>query len=341
MGRPTARRAAPSVYRTERPFATSTPSPQASGRPAGSRQWSSPACWSLTPSTATAGDPSCSTISAVTQQTALLPSAGEAHPVRRLSAVGRLAMSESSRGARIQQVAQAGEYFVLAEVNKRGAFAVPFAGRMPKIDIIACNRDQSRRVYIQVKTKRGGKTWHSSIVGSERTSENPRSLGPSCEYTRSCLARRAAEGAVNTLEHHKRNTIDRVRPSAQSRASSWARWPLRARCALSPYRLFTDTSFPALDRHGPPRPCILHVPADRGRTRPALASHRGDIRAAGIRPLRSSMLAPSMPVAQVGSPESCPGTGTLLRVCPGTPARRCRLCQRHRRGDTTHAVDWR
>lgn len=71
-----------------------------------------------------------------------------------------------SRGVSVQQVARAGEYFVVAELNKRGAFAVPFAGNMPKIDIIACKSDESRTVYIQVKTKRGGKTWHSSIVGS-------------------------------------------------------------------------------------------------------------------------------------------------------------------------------
>ncbi len=72
-----------------------------------------------------------------------------------------------SRGVRNQQVARAGEYFVAAELNKRGAFAVTFSGNMPKIDIIACSNDESRTVYIQVKTKRGGKNWHSSIVGSQ------------------------------------------------------------------------------------------------------------------------------------------------------------------------------
>lgn len=74
---------------------------------------------------------------------------------------------QKSRGASNQQVGRAGEYFTVAELNKRGAFAVPFAGNMPKIDIIACNKDESRTVYIQVKTKRGGKTWHSSILGSQ------------------------------------------------------------------------------------------------------------------------------------------------------------------------------
>lgn len=38
---------------------------------------------------------------------------------------------------------------------------------MPKIDLIACNQNQSRTVHIQVKTKRGGRSWHSSIIGSK------------------------------------------------------------------------------------------------------------------------------------------------------------------------------
>jgi hypothetical protein len=72
-----------------------------------------------------------------------------------------------TRGARNQQVGRAGEYFVVAELNKRGAYAVTFAGNIPKIDLMACNQDQSRTIHIQVKTKRGGRSWHSSIVGSK------------------------------------------------------------------------------------------------------------------------------------------------------------------------------
>lgn len=74
---------------------------------------------------------------------------------------------QASRGARTQQVARAGEHFVAAELNKRGAFAVTFAGNMPKIDLIACNQDQSCTIHIQVKTKRSGRAWQTSIVGSE------------------------------------------------------------------------------------------------------------------------------------------------------------------------------
>ncbi|MHB9032931.1 MAG: hypothetical protein ACYC6L_07775 [Anaerolineae bacterium] len=77
-------------------------------------------------------------------------------------------MSENNtRGARNQRVGRAGEYYVVAELNKRGAFAVPFAGNMPKVDVIACTNDESRTIYLQVKTKRCGKTWQTSIVGSQ------------------------------------------------------------------------------------------------------------------------------------------------------------------------------
>src|SRR3990172_3560739 len=79
----------------------------------------------------------------------------------------------SSRGSRNQQTARAGEYFVAAELNKRGAYAVTFAGNMPKIDLLACNQSQSRNVHIQVKTKRGGRSWHSSILDGRRIKPSP------------------------------------------------------------------------------------------------------------------------------------------------------------------------
>ena len=60
-----------------------------------------------------------------------------------------------------QQVARAGEHFVAAELHRRGAFAVTFAGNMPRIDLLASNAEQTRTVMIQVKTKRSG-TWQAS-----------------------------------------------------------------------------------------------------------------------------------------------------------------------------------
>ena len=77
---------------------------------------------------------------------------------------------EMSRGARNQQVARAGEHFVVAELNKRGAHAVTFAGNMPKIDLMACNQAQDRTVRIQVKTKRGGRNWHASTKAGQPSS---------------------------------------------------------------------------------------------------------------------------------------------------------------------------
>ena len=59
-------------------------------------------------------------------------------------------------GAKIQQTARAGEHYVAAELNRRGAYAVTFAGNMPKIDILASDIGQKRTVQVQVKTRRTG-----------------------------------------------------------------------------------------------------------------------------------------------------------------------------------------
>lgn len=69
-----------------------------------------------------------------------------------------------------QQVGQAGEHYVAAELHRRGAYAVTFSGNMPKIDILASNLDQSRTVSIQVKTKTAG-TWHTSVLRGELRDE--------------------------------------------------------------------------------------------------------------------------------------------------------------------------
>jgi Holliday junction resolvase-like predicted endonuclease len=65
-------------------------------------------------------------------------------------------------GARNQQTGRAGEYFAAAELNRRGAYAVTFAGNMPRIDILASNLERTRTVNIQVKSRRSG-TWQTSV----------------------------------------------------------------------------------------------------------------------------------------------------------------------------------
>lgn len=61
-----------------------------------------------------------------------------------------------------QQVARAGEAFVVAEIHRRGGYAAAFAGNMPAIDVVASDVQQARTVYLQVKTKTG-RDWQTSI----------------------------------------------------------------------------------------------------------------------------------------------------------------------------------
>jgi hypothetical protein len=67
-------------------------------------------------------------------------------------------------GAGMQQTGQAGEHYVAAELCRRGAYAVTFSGNIPNFDIISSNREQTRAIQIQVKTKRTKGAWQASIT---------------------------------------------------------------------------------------------------------------------------------------------------------------------------------
>ena len=57
-------------------------------------------------------------------------------------------------------IGRAGEHYVAAELNRRGAYASPFSGNVPGIDIVATDAKRTRIAYIQVKTKqRLGTNW--------------------------------------------------------------------------------------------------------------------------------------------------------------------------------------
>lgn len=60
------------------------------------------------------------------------------------------------------QVGRAGEFFVAAEIHRRGGYAVTFAGNMPGIDILASDVDHMRQISLQVKTRTAG-TWHAQV----------------------------------------------------------------------------------------------------------------------------------------------------------------------------------
>ena len=56
------------------------------------------------------------------------------------------------------RIGRAGEHYVAAELNRRGAYASPFSGNVPGIDIVATDAKRTRVAYIQVKTKQRLKT---------------------------------------------------------------------------------------------------------------------------------------------------------------------------------------
>ena len=61
-------------------------------------------------------------------------------------------------------IGRAGEHYVAAEINRRGAYASPFSGNVPGIDVIATDARQERVAFIQVKTKRvEGHRWPASL----------------------------------------------------------------------------------------------------------------------------------------------------------------------------------
>ena len=60
-----------------------------------------------------------------------------------------------------QQIGRAGELFVAAELNRRGALATLYLTNTPRVDVIATSPDGRRTINIQVKTKgTRSPSWH-------------------------------------------------------------------------------------------------------------------------------------------------------------------------------------
>ncbi len=60
------------------------------------------------------------------------------------------------------QVGRAGEFFVAAEIHRRGGYAVTFAGNMPGIDILASDVDHERKITLSGEDSDG---WHLARAG--------------------------------------------------------------------------------------------------------------------------------------------------------------------------------
>jgi hypothetical protein len=77
------------------------------------------------------------------------------------------------RGSQNQQVGRAGELFVAAELNKRGAIATLYLTSTPRVDVVATDPGQHKSVSIQVKTKGPkSKVWQANIEKLCFESEN-------------------------------------------------------------------------------------------------------------------------------------------------------------------------
>jgi Holliday junction resolvase-like predicted endonuclease len=71
------------------------------------------------------------------------------------------------------QVGIAGEYFVAAELSRRGYIASLTLRNTPGIDILASNKDATKSVGIQVKTTRGANpAWMMSNKAERKTAKN-------------------------------------------------------------------------------------------------------------------------------------------------------------------------
>jgi len=71
------------------------------------------------------------------------------------------------------QVGRAGEYFVAAEITRRGGYAVTFSGNMPGIDLLASDAEHERTVTVQIKTKTSG-DWQTSIKRGVEWKKDPK-----------------------------------------------------------------------------------------------------------------------------------------------------------------------
>src|SRR5215204_5269762 len=82
------------------------------------------------------------------------------------------------------QVGRAAEHYVVAEIHRRGGWAACFGGNMPEIDVLASDFEQVRKITIQVKAKRGGTSWQTSIRKAGRGRRpRPQRTGSGCWWT--------------------------------------------------------------------------------------------------------------------------------------------------------------
>ena len=118
--------------------------------------------------------------------------------------------------ARTDKIGRAGEHYVAAELNRRGAYASPFFGNVPGIDIVATDDRQEHMAYLQIKTKRIAKQlWQVSL---RHPWDIPKGV-LECLCLDTCDAARCEEasGKVSTHPHHSDATSLLTLPEVQGK----------------------------------------------------------------------------------------------------------------------------
>ena len=96
------------------------------------------------------------------------------------------------------KIGRAGEHYVAGELNRRGAYASPFSGNVPGIDIVATDDRQENMAYVQVKTKqRKSSRWSVSL----RHGWDIPGGNQECLCLETCEAKRCAEATVRVRPH--------------------------------------------------------------------------------------------------------------------------------------------
>ena len=100
--------------------------------------------------------------------------------------------------AQTDRIGRAGEHFVAAELNRRGAYASPFSGNVPGIDIVATDLLQEKVVFVQVKTKRN--LGQRSRVSLRHAWDIP-NPAPVCLCLGTCEETHCAEARIKSRTH--------------------------------------------------------------------------------------------------------------------------------------------
>ena len=190
--------------------------------------------------------------------------------------------------AQTDKIGRAGEHYVAAELNKRGAYASPFSGNVPGIDIVATDGGQAHPAFLQVKTKRcTADGWKVSL---RHAWDIPKG-STDCLCLDTCCAARCtkASGKEPTHPHHRDVTNLLTLPKVKCKPYHY--WVFVSLEELQYWIVPDDTvrgemirepHIKYLQERGGHRPGSKHGSVDARIKAPSLCSWRGRWRELGL-----------------------------------------------------------